>query len=109
MPYKELPPKCECGAILRPDVVFFNEPLDTTVIESAFFETARSEIMLVVGTSCVINPAAYLPILAKESGAVLIEINFEPTPITGFANASISGEAGTIMPELVEKLKKKCS
>jgi NAD-dependent deacetylase len=107
VPYNELPPKCKCGENLRPDVVFFNEPLDQTVLEAAFDESSKAQIMLVIGTSYVVYPAAYLPIYAKESGAALIEINIEVTPIYSMADVSIFGKAGEILPELLKKLKVK--
>ena len=104
VPYKELPPKCSCGAMLRPDVVFFNEPLNQDVLETAFSIASKTDIMLVVGTSYTVYPAAYLPVLAKENDAVLMEFNIEPTPITSFANVSIFGKSGAILPELVKRL-----
>ena len=102
--YETLPPKCSCGAPLRPDVIFFNEPLKQEIIESAFTLAAITDIILVIGTSCVVYPAAYIPILAKESGAKLIEVNEEYTPISHLADASLIGKAGEILPELVKKL-----
>jgi NAD-dependent deacetylase len=107
VPFKELPPLCSCGAPLRPDVVFYNEALDRNVLDSAFSEAAGAEIMLVVGTSCPVYPAAYLPILGKQNGAVLIEINLEPTPISSLSDAMIVGESGRILPKLVDKLRAK--
>jgi NAD-dependent deacetylase len=107
VPYDELPPRCSCGAILRPDVVFFDEPLDNAVLTQAFSEAAQAQIMLVVGTSYVVYPAAYLPILAKQNGALLIEINIEPTPFSTLADVSIYGRSGEVLPELVSKLRAK--
>jgi NAD-dependent deacetylase len=105
VPIKELPPRCSCGATLRPDVVFFGEQLDENIINGAYSEAARAEIMLVVGTSCVVTPAAYLPIIAKQSGAILIEINLEPSPISSLFDASLCGKAGMVMPKLVKRLR----
>ena len=107
VPIKELPPKCSCGATLRPDVVFFGEQLDKDVLDEAYTEAARAEIMLVIGTSCVVTPAAYLPIIAKQNGAILIEINLEPSPIFSLFDASLCGRAGTVMPKLVKRLQEK--
>ncbi len=107
IPYEVLPPKCSCGAPLRPDVVFFNEPLDKNTIESSFALANIADIILVIGTSCVVYPAAYIPILAKESGAILIEINPEFTPITSLADASFLGKSGELLPRLLENLSKK--
>ncbi len=107
VPYPKLPPKCQCGADLRPDVVFFNEQLDRDVLNSAFGETVKADVFLVIGTSYVVVPAAYLPLMAKENGAVLININTEPTDIAAFADISILGRAGEILPKLVKMLKGK--
>ncbi|WP_455393005.1 SIR2 family NAD-dependent protein deacylase [[Eubacterium] cellulosolvens] len=107
VPYEQLPPVCSCGAPLRPDVVFFNEPLDQEVLNQAFFESSRANIMLVVGTSYTVYPAAYLPMLTKQSGGLIIEFNLEPTPITTIANVSVFGKSGIILPKFVEILKSK--
>lgn len=107
IPYDELPPKCACGAMIRPDVVFFDEQLNKEVIDSAFSEAARANIILVIGTSCVVYPAAYIPILAKQTGARLLEFNIELTPISEFADESIIGDACTTIPELVKRIKAK--
>jgi NAD-dependent deacetylase len=105
--FDELPPKCSCGKPLRPDVVFFNEPLDRDVIDSAFTSASAADIIVVIGTSCVVYPAAYIPVLGKQSGAKLIEINQEFTPITTLADASIMGKSGKILPKLVKLLKER--
>jgi NAD-dependent deacetylase len=105
--YDELPPKCTCGSPLRPDVVFFDEPLDKFVIDSAFNSAIIADIIIVIGTSCVVYPAAYIPILGKQSGAKLIEINQEYTPITSMADISIMGKSGQILPRLVKFIKKR--
>ena len=104
VPYKELPPKCSCGANLRPDVVFFNEQLDRNILDLSFFEASTANIMLVVGTSYVVYPAAYIPIMAKQNGAFLVEFNLEPTAFSSLADLSLFGKAGTTLPEFVEKL-----
>ena len=107
VPYAELPPKCECGADLRPDVVFFNEQLDSKVLNAAFDETASADVFLVIGTSYVVVPAAYLPVMAKENGAVLININQEVTDLYAMADVSIVGKSGELLPKLITLLKKK--
>jgi NAD-dependent deacetylase len=105
VPIKDLPPKCECGSIIRPDVVFFNEPLDSEVIDTAMNDAAKAEIMLVVGTSWVVYPAMYLPVIAKENNAVMIEINLEPTPLSPTMDISLFGKSGEVLPELVDTIK----
>lgn len=98
----ELPPRCPlCGGLLRPDVVWFGEPLPPKVIQKAFEEAERCEAMLVVGTSGVVYPAAALPQTAKGAGALVIEINPEPTPLSSLADVCLRGPAHRLLPELI--------
>ena len=74
--FENLPPKCNrCGNILRPDVVWFGEPLPQKVWNKAIIEANTCDIMIIAGTSLVVSPANTLPIYAKQNNAVLIEIN----------------------------------
>jgi NAD-dependent deacetylase len=107
LPYTELPPKCSCGAKLRPDVVFFDEPLNKTTIDAAYSEATLADIVLVIGTSAVVYPAAYIPILAKETGSKIIEFNIEYTPLSSFADATILDDACRSLPKLVGFVKTK--
>ncbi len=100
----ELPPRCECGAYLRPDVVWFGESLPSDAVKKAFDFAAMCEAMMVVGTSGVVHPAASLPSVAKRHNAFILEINVEPTPITQHADESIFGKAGEILPRIAEML-----
>lgn len=99
------PPKCpQCGSLLRPDVVWFNESLPTGALET-FFQIAQSAaVFFSVGTSALVQPAASLPLAAKRAGAVLVEINPDETPITQYANFVLQGASGEILPELVDKI-----
>ncbi|UCH89839.1 MAG: NAD-dependent deacylase [Thermoplasmata archaeon] len=103
VPMKQLPPYCSCGSMLRPDVVWFNEPLPPAALENAFKATYECDLMIVVGTSIVIYPAAMLPSFAYEHGAKIIEFNLEPTPISHLAMFSFFGKAGETLPEVWEK------
>lgn len=98
-PLKTIPPLCpSCGSLLRPHIVWFGESLDSAVISRAFAASASCDVMLVIGTSAYVQPAASLPIQARESGAKIIEINPEATPLTASADISIRGKAGDILP-----------
>lgn len=97
-------PYCNCGGKIRPDVVWFGEMLPADIISGAFTASERAELFFSIGTSAVVHPAASLPMAAKQSGAYLVEVNLEPTPLTGYADFSIHGQAGEIMPEIVEKI-----
>jgi NAD-dependent deacetylase len=104
VPLSEIPPKCECGALLRPDVVWFGEGLPSEAIDRAFAAAEACKLMLVVGTSAVVQPAAMIPILAKQTGARVIEINPDCTPITDWVDLHLQGKAGEILPDVVEAL-----
>ena len=103
----EIPPRCRCGGILRPDAVFFGEMIPPEALWRSRQVSAECDVMLVVGTSAVVQPAALMPVIAKESGAVVIEINPERTPLTGeVSDYLIMGRAGEVMKRIVEALEK---
>jgi len=107
-PVEEVPPRCpRCGSLLRPDVVWFGEPLPQEAWEEAVRLMAASDVVIVVGTSGVVYPAAYLPKLAKESGAAVVEINIEESAITPIADVFIRGKAGEVLPNLAEEVLKR--
>ncbi len=98
-----LPPRCPCGAVLRPDVVLFGETLPEDALERADEAALACDLMLVVGTSMVVYPAAVFPHRALGAGAGLLEINTEPTPLSDEPGVlSLRGPAGDVLPELVE-------
>jgi NAD-dependent deacetylase len=102
-PLPDIPPRCAgCGALLRPDVVWFGESLPADVLESAFAASAACHLMLVVGTSAVVQPAASLPLFAKQNGAALVEINPQSTPLTDYADLSLRQPAAQALPQLWE-------
>ncbi|MCE5238257.1 NAD-dependent deacylase [bacterium] len=104
VPAPELPPVCECGRLLRPDIVLFGEALPADDLEEAFALAETCDVMLVVGTSVNVQPAASLPFVAREHGALVVEINPEATILTGTAAVSLRGAAGEILPPLVEAI-----
>jgi NAD-dependent deacetylase len=96
------PPTCpRCGSYVRPDVVWFGELLPPGVFERAESLARRCDVMLVVGTSGLVYPAAGLPITARAAGATVIEVNTEPSEITRAADIFLEGAAGRVLPELV--------
>lgn len=102
VPLPELPPRCACGGLLRPGVVWFGESLPAAILEQAFAAAGRADVFLVVGTSAVVQPAAALPLVAKQAGARVIEINLEPTPLSAAVTASFYGPAGELLPQLIQ-------
>lgn len=93
-------PRCACGGTIRPDVVWFGEMLPEDEWEGSVDATTSADMFLSIGTSGVVYPAASLPFLAKRSGAVLVEINPEPTPLTESADWFLQGMSGEILPAL---------
>jgi NAD-dependent deacetylase len=100
-PLPSIPPECRCGALLRPDVVWFGEALPTEAIRQAYDAAESCDVMLVVGTSALVQPAASLPMIAKAHGAYVVEVNLEPTPLTPLADESHHGKAGDVLPRLL--------
>lgn len=101
VPVDDPPPECPgCGDILRPDVVWFGEQLDTRVLEQAFRLAESCELMLVVGTSCEVHPAALLPLVARKAGAYVVEVNIEPTVATDRCSVSLFEPAARALPKL---------
>jgi len=101
----QLPPRCDCGGIFRPDCVFFGEMIPPESLSRANTEASQCDVILVVGTSAVVQPAASIPVTAKTGGACVIEINPSPTPLTNtVADITLTGNAGDVMTKLLEKL-----
>ncbi len=100
----EMPPRCKvCGeAKLKPTVVLFGEPMPHVAIHDAFDLARESEVMLVVGSSLVVYPAAEIPLVALRSGARMIVVNAEPAPFDGLAEVVIHGRSGEVLPEILE-------
>ena len=100
-----IPPRCACGGVLRPDCVFFGEMIPPQALSRSFDLAQTCGLMLVVGTSAVVQPAASLPGAARSAGARVVEINAEPTPLTGrMADYSLFGPAGEILGAVLESL-----
>lgn len=101
----EVPPRCpRCGGHLRPDVVWFEEALPAAALAAATARSAECEVFLCVGTSAVVHPAAQLPLIARDRGAMLVEINPGATALTPQAHHVLAGPAGVVLPALVAAL-----
>jgi len=101
----ETPPRCPCGSPLRPDVVWFGEMLNTAHLEAAHDAIANCDVLLVVGTSGLVYPAAGFAAEAKVAGARVIEINPEPTPLSELADVFVAGGAKSILPALTGQIR----
>jgi len=110
---EKLPPLCRCGRPLKYDVVHFQEPIPSDIMDAAESEAMKCDLMLVCGTSAVVYPFAALPAMARSrgrggSGVKIIEVNAEPTPLThqGVSDYLIQGKTGEILPPVVDEVNK---
>lgn len=101
VPLENLPPRCACGASLRPGVVWFGEPLPEAAWERAVEASSNAQVFLAVGTSAVVYPAAGLAELAQAAGARLAIVNAEPTPLDAMADWVLPGKSGELLPRLL--------
>jgi NAD-dependent deacetylase len=98
-------PSCEaCGHLLRPAVVWFGESLPRPIWNAAEAAVIEANVLLVVGTSAVVYPAAGLAAYARHLGHPVLEINLDPTPLTDDVDLSLQGQAGSILPMLVDAI-----
>lgn len=99
----QMPPRCTCcGAMLRPDVVWFGEDLPRLAFETAKAAFAACQVALVIGTSGLVQPAAGLARVAKRGRALVIEINPLETALTGIADHALRGSSSELLPALLE-------
>lgn len=104
VPLQNIPPMCSCGAMLRPHIVWFGESLDPHILHQSLQAIEACDFLIVAGTSAVVQPSASFPIMARERGATVLEVNMEPTPISSLVNGSLFGKAGELLPQLVASL-----
>ncbi len=101
-------PDCEvCHGILKPQVVFFGEPLPEKVLAEATSRSSGCDLFIVIGSTLLVYPAAYVPTYATEAGAKLVIINLSPTPMDGQAAVLIRAKAGETMSRIIERVKEK--
>ncbi|AFZ70808.1 NAD-dependent protein deacetylase, SIR2 family [Caldisphaera lagunensis DSM 15908] len=93
-----------CGGLLKPDVIFFGEPLPQKELREAFELASESDLFLVLGSSLAVSPANQLPIIAKSNGADLIIINMGETEIDNYADIKVEGRVEDIFPKICKKI-----
>ncbi len=99
VPLDPLPPVCDrCDAIMRPGTVWFGEIIPMSVIDKTILAIEESEVMLIVGTSGVVEPAASMGLMAKQSEKKVIEINLDQTPNSSIYDVSIQAKSGEVLP-----------
>jgi NAD-dependent deacetylase len=100
-----IPPLCRCGGVLRPECVFFGEMIPPGHLARSQHVASQCDVMLVIGTSATVQPASYIPVISKKSGARVIEINPKPTALTGsVSDYLIAGKAGEMTSRIVAKV-----
>ena len=103
--FDSLPPKCACGGILRPNFVFFGESIPEKAHHAAITLVSGCDVLLVVGTSASVAPASYLPVMAKETGGFIVEINPAVTELDPrIVDIRITQPAGKALPAIVEAI-----
>jgi len=104
VPFKELPPLCkDCNSLGRPNIVWFGEMIPMPIIDKSLTSIENCQVMLIIGTSGVVEPAASMGLVAKQTGKTVIEINLETTPNSNFYDLSINGKSGEILPRIFRK------
>jgi NAD-dependent deacetylase len=98
------PPRCDCGGLIRPNVVWFGEPLPESAWQKSVEAVGNADLVIVVGTSSIVYPAAGLPELALANGIPVIEVNPERTPLSDAATAAVREPAAVALPTLLQRL-----
>jgi NAD-dependent deacetylase len=101
----EVPDCPDCQGILKPDAVLFGEALPQEILREATRRSQNCDLFIIIGSTLVIYPAAYMPTYAREAGARLAVVNLTPTPLDHYATVVIQGEAGKIMPKVIERVR----
>lgn len=96
--------KCDCGSWWRPDIVWFGDHLNEPVVQAAAHAIAECDLLISIGTSAVVFPAAQLPRIAREAGATLVEINPEPTPVSDWYDVHLRGPASEMLAQMAKGL-----
>ncbi len=100
-----VPPCPDCGAVLKPDVIFFGEMIPPEALREAFWQAKQARAVLVVGTSATVSPASEVPLLARKAGARLLEFNLEATPLSTHCDVCVLGSASETLPAVVDALR----
>jgi len=99
-------PECECGGFLKPDTISFGQAMPVAEVEKAAALSQACNFFLVVGSTLLVQPAAHMPIYAKNSGAFLAIINLSDTPCDDMCNVLIRGKAGEVLQQIVNEVER---
>ncbi len=103
-----LPPRCDrCKGVLKPDFIFFSEPIKPEVYDRSIKESEKADLYLIIGTTGEIMPASQIPFIAKNNGAKIIEINIEKSKYTdSITDLFLQGKASEIMEDILTEIRK---
>jgi NAD-dependent deacetylase len=99
-----LPPRCSCGGLLKPDFIFFGEGIPEKALQRSYQEASQADLFLLIGSSGEVQPACQIPMLAKNRGAKIIEINLHPSNFTPIADVFLQGTATEVVSALIKEL-----
>ena len=105
LPNEEIPDCNLCHGILKPDAVFFGESLPQKTLNDAAHNSRNCDLFIVIGSTLVVYPAAYMPMYAVQAGAKLVIVNLSPTPMDSHATALINSKAGEAMERIIGRVK----
>lgn len=98
-------PECpNCRGMLKPDAVFFGEQLPQRTLIEATHRSQNCDLFIVVGSTLVVYPAAYMPVYAKEAGAKIAIVNLTPTDLDQYATVVIHSKAGETLQKVMQKV-----
>ncbi len=97
-------PRCDCGGVLKPNVILFGEQLPIRVLNEAMKEARECDLILVAGSSLTVPPASDIPYLAVDCGAKAIIVNLQPTAFDQWADVAIQGDVVEVLPRIVEAI-----
>lgn len=101
----DIMPTCQCGGVLKPNVILFGEQLPYKPLQQAKDDARRADVMLIIGSSLEVEPASSLPLLARRNGCKLVIVNLQPTFLDGTADIVIHDNAALILPQIAAHVK----
>ena len=99
-------PECECGGFLKPDTISFGQAMPAAEVERSVTLSRKCDFFLIVGSTLVVQPAAQMPVYAKNNGAYVAIINLSDTPFDGMCDVLIREKAGEVLQQIVKEVEK---
>jgi NAD-dependent deacetylase len=99
-------PECECGGFLKPDTISFGQAMPATEVEKSVILSSQCDFFLIVGSTLVVQPAAQMPVYAKNNGAFLAIVNLSETPCDNMCDVLIREKAGNVLQQIIREVDK---